>query len=412
MYWIASYFVEIAKLYTAVFLIAGYRAGEKGKKKLILALYLMAVMMTAVSLLENEIKVSIITAFIVLTIITLLKRRSDWVRVIIVYFIVSLLDAAIAGIFCGLAGWSSGMLRENETVKIVLSSCTLICLVLITIIKRVSNKERPLRTVQGKGGILFAELLLLSAGIVPIQLKILDMQDWKLAINVSLCIILFLILIIMCMQYAGEKEYEKAVREECELLLDMQREYCSRQQMREEETRRFRHDINNHMFVLQQLLNSGRIHKGKKYLKDMLEESKKLGLQIDTGNFILNAVISDIINEDDNIAINWNGIFPKKTKIKDVDLCILFSNMIKNAREAALELDEKSIEITVKTWQRSLSIICKNRNISSGFLKIGEGHGGLGLVNMEQVVRSYGGEMKIEGETEFKVSIIFYDIIL
>ncbi len=174
--------------------------------------------------------------------------------------------------------------------------------------------------------------------------------------------------------------------------------------------RKFQHDIKNQLFCLKRLLENGNIDGGLEYLRDLLYDCGKIGTRIETGNDVIDAIVEDIIKEEDHIAIEWNGCFPKKTKIKDTDLSILFANILKNAREEIMDLPDKKIMVTVKLLNGSIFVSCKNATNPSR-IRLGKGAGrGIGLVKVKEIVERYHGDMKIERGEEFVIELIFYDI--
>lgn len=414
MYWAISYFVEVIKLYLAVFCLAGYRVKwEKGKAIYLLLIGLTVIVVSALSL-EIKLRTGIITLFILLTIIVLLQKLGDWMKVMCAYLLIGLADAALAGLLCSNMGWSSSQIITNHVQDMLLNSLSLGLLLLLICLKKVSKGLVSDIKINSNIHILILlpGLLGFIVCIIPIQRKALDMGNRRSAGEISLGMVIFLLMLFYCFYYIGKSERQDVIKKECVFLLKRQKQYYEKLLAREEETKRFRHDIKNHLFVLQKLCGVNGQHRGEAYLQGMLKESNRLGIKIETGNLILDIVAEDVLKEEDGILFEWHGLFPANTKISDVDLCVIFSNILRNAREEVLEMAEKKIVVFIKIWKKSLSIICMNP-INKDLIseKSGE-HRGLGLMNVETIVKKYKGEMEIEKNEEFKVKIVFYDIIV
>lgn len=83
--------------------------------------------------------------------------------------------------------------------------------------------------------------------------------------------------------------------------------------MRYKQTKAFRHDIKNHLSVLNGLLNNGKTEEGKAYLK-------KLGQARARG-----------------IMAEVSVVLPKAWVMDDFDLCVIFANALDNAVNACQE---------------------------------------------------------------------------
>lgn len=235
-------------------------------------------------------------------------------------------------------------------------------------------------------------------------------------IEISAILRMFILILPLCFLYIEMVKAEKALKEENRQFMEEQKRYydeiLSKERETEIETRKFRHDIKNHLFVMKRLFEDNHIADGLRYLQNVLEESSKLGISVETGNCILNIVVEDIIKEEDEIVLRWNGVFPKRTKISDSDLCILFSNILKNAKEEVIELPEKEIVVTIKAWQNSLCVECVNMvNCNRIHTNVEKGKG-LGLLNVKNVVKKYDGDMEVQSNEKYIIKILLYDVIV
>lgn len=104
--------------------------------------------------------------------------------------------------------------------------------------------------------------------------------------------------------------------------------------------KKYKHDMKNHLLCLNHLLISGEIEKAKSYLEQISEGILKCEDIFDTGNHILDAIITEksITARSKGIVFNTNIMINKNIKIDPVDWCIIFGNALDNAIEACEKL--------------------------------------------------------------------------
>jgi len=133
-------------------------------------------------------------------------------------------------------------------------------------------------------------------------------------------------------------------------------------------------------------------------------------------------VLGNKVNND--IKLKWRGRLPDKLKVSNMDLCIIFSNLLKNSVEALKKISEnieKKIEVEIKQLENNIIIKVKNPisgkvNIIDDKLitsKLDKNNHGFGSLNIKEAVNKYGGNIKYNiSEESFLVEIIFSDIIM
>ena len=109
----------------------------------------------------------------------------------------------------------------------------------------------------------------------------------------------------------------------------MEKEYYDAQVKYIDEIISIRHDIQAHMIVLQQYLESENYEKAKEYLGDMKQHQHVPEMVMkDTGHDLINAIINDTLSRSDRkIEFELEGMMPLKFSMDEYDLCTLFSNL-------------------------------------------------------------------------------------
>jgi len=270
--------------------------------------------------------------------------------------------------------------------------------------------------------------LILAAGVV--QARFTDGSSNTVIEQMAtllLCgsIITIVALISKSQTEQNEKNNYKELAHINQMLVEKQREYYDLLLKQEEETKKFRHDINYHFSCFKYFLENELYSDAKDYIDEVVSNSVGLNPVLETGNRILNVVVSDILNRFDEgkIKINWKGFFPAETKISPADLCVIFSNLLTNAVEAVYKLNSsevEAIEVTVKCIGEHLFVSILNPTASSVYTggkffhtdKQDKSAHGFGTQIIVERVSKYGGTVKFTNhDSSFFVEMTFNGVV-
>lgn len=104
--------------------------------------------------------------------------------------------------------------------------------------------------------------------------------------------------------------------------------------MRYEQTKAFRHDIANHLSVLDGLLNSEKLDESKAYLRKLKTASASLSFPYQTGNPVVDILVSEKLGLAKEIKAEVSLLLPRPCGMDDFDLCVIFANALDNAINA------------------------------------------------------------------------------
>lgn len=196
-------------------------------------------------------------------------------------------------------------------------------------------------------------------------------------------------------------------------MLEHQKEYYLTLLEKDQAMRKFKHDLNNHFFVLKSYAKEGDTDKVNSYLTSLIGAYEDTIVLPNTDNHLFNIILSDLYQhyQRNDIQVELEGEFPKQTMLSELDFCTLFSNVLKNAFEAVIELENShpTIHIKVFTIDGYHSFQIKNRT-KNKLLKSEDGHvlstkkgknRGIGLKNVLAVVEKYDGRMEMKEENGF-----------
>ena len=140
--------------------------------------------------------------------------------------------------------------------------------------------------------------------------------------------------------------------------LEEQKNYYEYLEQREVETKKFRHDIRNHLYLLDKVKKEGKNEEFEKYLQDIIERVDRLGTKVNVGNDIANAILdkyyAEAINKGINIQIQ--GHFPINCSVSAYHLCTIFSNLLSNAIEAAEKATIKKVWVICRYTENEIII--------------------------------------------------------
>ncbi len=177
-------------------------------------------------------------------------------------------------------------------------------------------------------------------------------------------------------------------------------------------TRSFRHDMKNHILLLNMLAEKGDLDGLKKYLNDLggaVDESDYVRI---TGISAVDAILNEKMYEaqSKDITTEYNCVNLEKNDILPIDLCIILSNALDNAIEANSLIEEKTRRfIKVKAHgNETFTVIsvsnptdAEPKKNAKGFYdtsKADSDSHGFGLRSIESTVNKYHGEMLIKCE--------------
>lgn len=181
--------------------------------------------------------------------------------------------------------------------------------------------------------------------------------------------------------------------------------------------RKLYHDMNNHIICIEKLYGNNR--DVRNYIESVRTELNCLESEISTKNMILDIIVNEKKNicDENNIDIEIDINFSKCNFIDMVDICSIFSNMLDNAIEACMKLNEDKRFIKLKgTIVNSMFVIkCENSKSNAITLKKGSilsdksdsfVHG-LGIKSIKSSVKKYDGEYGMDFSNDKFIMYIY-----
>lgn len=200
--------------------------------------------------------------------------------------------------------------------------------------------------------------------------------------------------------------------------MDMQYQYYLSLRDSQDKVRKLYHDINNHIACIKNISNEQK--NVDIYVDEINRELKSYKNVFDTGNMILDVILNDkkSICDKENIEFMTDVKLLNCEFIDMIDVCSIFSNILDNAIEACLKINDKNmhkfIKIRSTIVKQFIVIKCKNSKNNNVVLKKGKiltdkkdtfKHG-IGLSSVKNSVEKYDGNVKIDIDEDcFSITI-------
>lgn len=241
-----------------------------------------------------------------------------------------------------------------------------------------------------------------------------------LALNQGLVVLPFvlvtsLVLLFAILILADHERLELSSR-----LAGLREVYYQGLQQQEKQVRQLRHDLRNHLTVVQGLLEKGNIQGAIGYLDEMagspaLQGSKRF-CDNETANVVLAAKAEAM--DRTGIAADFAVSLSKELPVTDTDLAALLGNALDNAMEGVEGAEEKEITLRCKVDKGLLMLRVENpvgRMVNSDLTttKTDKSSHGFGIPGMREIAERYGGTLNAsvkDGKFELVVCIMLIDI--
>lgn len=195
---------------------------------------------------------------------------------------------------------------------------------------------------------------------------------------------------------------------------EQQREYFEQLLQKEQSTMQFRHDIISDLLQMQSFCEKNEYEGMERYLSEMLKDISVISKEnYDVGNEIINTMLNSYFNPiKASCAIQIKGYVNNELNISQRDLCVVVSNLIKNATEAIEDCpnDSKKIVFEVRQGKQFLYIKVKNtiqwkksffKNNLPITTKKNKREHGFGLKNVVSVAEKYNGSYKYKIDNDY-----------
>ncbi len=328
------------------------------------------------------------------------QRTASWISAIFAIYISQLsfgiLNSMEAMLFPDLVGKSLLYLMLILATLLAFVICVCFYIAILKFMPLAENNQMPYIGVLLFPGLFFfaAELYILhtSYSVLPSVLSLTEAGKHGTLLILQIGGLAALFCTLYVYRQLCQNLQAQAALQSLELATQAQKTYIAEAQMRYRQTQAFRHDITNHLSVLDGLLNSGKLNESKAYLHKLKTTSSSLSFPYQTGNPVVDILLSEKLGLVKEITTEVSLLLPRPCGIDDFDLCVIFANALDNAVNACRPVGgAKSIRI-IGERQGDFYMLAFENTCSDEPLP----PAGTGLSNIKSVVEKYHGAILAE----------------
>lgn len=221
-----------------------------------------------------------------------------------------------------------------------------------------------------------------------------------LALNQGLVVLPFVLLTSLVLLFAILILADHERLEQSSRLAGLREVYYNGLQQQETQVRQLRHDLRNHLTVVQGLLEKGNVQGAADYLDEMVGSPALQGVRRFCDNEAANVVLAAKAEAMERAAItaDFAVSLSSQLPVADTDLAALLGNALDNAIEGVENAEEKKVTLRCKVDKGLLMLRVENPvggfvNADLTTTKVDKTSHGFGLTGMREIAERYGGTL-------------------
>jgi two-component system sensor histidine kinase AgrC len=191
---------------------------------------------------------------------------------------------------------------------------------------------------------------------------------------------------------------------------DLVAKHCEEVQNIYREMRGWRHDFHNHIQTMKAYRKLGEDAKLDEYLTALDADLSEVDTLIKSGNVKVDAILNSKLSlaKERQINVSAKATVPSELSVSEIDLCVILGNLLDNAIEAALRIENEAdrlirVYIDIKRDQLYISVTntCGGKVIKQNgtYLSVKRSNShGFGLMRVDRLVDKYEGYIKRRDE--------------
>ena len=305
-------------------------------------------------------------------------------------------------------------LRTVELIPMEISRCGMLLLIILVLYFRFYKKGVALRL--RKSDILaftvYAVIVYMLSGFYSeLEEENISLAGGRIELRVILTVVILLLVILIPVLIIRNRlsAYYKELTAHQQNFLETELNAARQYKAAQEDTRAFRHDVQNNLTVVSMLMQEGRTEEAERYLNDMRTEVSALSPKVVSGDDMVDSLISSKLAKMSELGIQFSldGVIDGGLNWKPMDICTVFANLLDNAIEAAAQTENGFLRLECKKSGHHRLIRASNscaEDVDCDALMSGGSHmtskkdkalHGYGIGNIRKTVEKYGGMMNI-----------------
>lgn len=226
-------------------------------------------------------------------------------------------------------------------------------------------------------------------------------------IAIVLAVVLFILIILVAVHFYVVSLVDKRISR---YQSDLMEKHCEEVENMYRQTRGWRHDLKNHMQTMKAHMAMGEMEALEKYINELDADLTTVDRVIKTGNVMIDAVLNSKLSlaRSKNIQVEAKAIVPTELPISEVDLSVILGNLMDNAMEACMKIEEEEnrflrVYIDVLKGQLYIYVMNSMKDNPKRFGKLylttkDRRDHGFGLMRIDKVVEKYRGYLDRQNE--------------
>lgn len=309
----------------------------------------------------------------------------------------------LVGVEALLGSGTGAILNDPVNITIVALICKTVLFLFIVLLNKAFHSNDSFNLITDREWIRFLFFPFMTI-VCMSALAVEEKNGGRAVLVVSFVLVFFNFLVFYIIRDVVSKE--KEMRETCLSQERIKNQMAMYQYMEGvySEQRKRTHEFKNHLICLSGLLKAGEYLKAKGYLNKINDNWVEEMDFINTNNMIVNSVINQKFKVAKKkgipllLSINDLG----NLKMEEEDIVTLVANLLDNAIEACEKITKGNRVIKLRFLDEGGKIIISVRNPVAEQVHFGEkglfttkkdkNEHGIGMLNIENVVRKYSGE--------------------
>lgn len=245
-----------------------------------------------------------------------------------------------------------------------------------------------------------------------------ELYDWFCFFYYIISIIAILVMVIAFQHIKGRQEQARQNQLLNSQLQDMEKHIGEVDRLYRD-IRGLKHDMGNHISVLEKLCMNDELKEAKAYLQELKQRMNTDSGEIKTGNPVTDVILNEVRKkaEEKGILFECDFHFPENTGMNVFDISVMINNALMNAVEAAEK--SKKPYLNISSYRENNAYMIEVNNAYAEPIRMDEETGlpasskkeakehGYGLQNIRKAAQKYHGEIEIEYDTAcFTLSIM------
>lgn len=362
----------------------------------------------------GNIYVTTVSLVVLLLVTAIWLYEGSWLQYVVVIALIVLLGMAVEDITWRVLSYYD-LLRYGESIG-TLAASVLIMLIVVGM-ERIFSFQKDKYIPKES---YFNIMIVLVGNIVLMYLLAEMSSDLNTATLLALSIIgaidISTFYLYDKVNEGYQQRMERCILEERISMYDNQLKIV---QQGQESLNAVRHDLRNHILLVNNYIKDGEYNKAVEYLENIQKDMHTTAQYVNTGNQDVDVILNYALDRAQRLGckVEKRIALPSNSFMSGYDLNVLLSNLLDNALEALEQADNRILCIDMH-YDRGI-LLLRIENTFDGVIKTRDGRyatrkknpelHGIGIKNIQKIVEKYNGEQKIiVKDQRFRTDIILY----